>query len=750
MKPISSDNSLPTLDEAPRFELSRADREQAPRFTRRFRTRIFIYITALSLVTSLTSAGIFTWRQTIHIDRDREVRSKTLLTGLATHADIAAYAGDPALCELAARSTLDEEDVGLVAIYDRHGREIFERPKINSEHPAPDPQALRLMRSNPDAAPVKVPRGTFIDLYAPIVTQVRDPADSLVGPNIGPLRREVVGVARVGLLLEQGRRQVIEVILWGLYLAVGILALGVIAAVLISRKVSRPVAELTLGADLIRAGRLDTRVNIQSKDEIGQLGYAFNRMAARLAETMAALEALNRDLEAEVARRTLTIQRAAAFTALLNAPVRQRGSSAMAPRMDTGEWTVMGGKMLSTAHASGRASGALAQLLDKALRALMEGSESRAAAILLVDEESVEFALEVSWCIGVVSREIGQTPTEDELSREAAWYDGRRLVVPLHLGDELAGCILLFRDSLPPTERVQFATHAASQLAIAVSNVLAYAAQIHLARELRERNVALAKQRDQLQEMNRLKSEFLANTSHELRTPLNAIMGYSELIADGVYGPLTPEQQDALTGIEESTRNLLTLIDNILDLAKVESGKITLHHDEVELRELVRGVLSEAAPLAKHRPYQIDLDAPRPVTLRTDGPKVKQIVTNLVSNAIKFTPEGRVEVALGTDAAGQAFIRVRDTGIGIRPEDQRIIFEEFRQVDGSYTRTYGGPASGWRSRAALPSSSAPISAWSRRSAWARRSSCACPRNRRRWPRGRSPSPREQGQVRGQG
>src|SRR6185436_13304393 len=159
----------------------------------------------------------------------------------------------------------------------------------------------------------------------------------------------------------------------------------------------------------------------------------------------------------------------------------------------------------------------------------------------------------------------------------------------------------------------------------------------HLAGELTERNQALVKQRDQLQEMNRLKSEFLANVSHELRTPLNAILGYTELIIEGIYGAINDEQKESLVGIDESSRNLLTLINQILDLSKVESGKLEMYVTETPIHDVIQAVVSEAQPLAKDKPFRVQARCPTRVVVKTDSAKVKQILTNLVSNAIKFT-----------------------------------------------------------------------------------------------------------------
>jgi signal transduction histidine kinase len=197
--------------------------------------------------------------------------------------------------------------------------------------------------------------------------------------------------------------------------------------------------------------------------------------------------------------------------------------------------------------------------------------------------------------------------------------------------------------------------------------------------------------------MNRLKSEFLANVSHELRTPLNAISGYTELIAEEIYGPITPQQKEALGGVDESSRNLITLINQILDLSKVESGKIEVYMTEVAIHDVAQAVASEAAPVAKDRPYRVEIDCPERIVVKTDRAKVQQIVTNLVANAVKFTERGSVKVAcrpIPAQEGGGCTISITDTGIGIRPEHLEIIFEEFRQVDGSSTRIYQGTGLG--------------------------------------------------------
>jgi signal transduction histidine kinase len=195
---------------------------------------------------------------------------------------------------------------------------------------------------------------------------------------------------------------------------------------------------------------------------------------------------------------------------------------------------------------------------------------------------------------------------------------------------------------------------------------------------------------------NRLKSEFLASMSHELRTPINALIGYSALLIDGVLGEINDRQRDALRRGRAAAEHLLALINDILDLAKIEAGKMPLHLEEVELRDVIAEVAQQIEPMVRKKTLEfvIDIGMECPA-LYTDRTKVRQVLLNLLSNAVKFTNRGRVSVvARGADESNGVRIEVVDTGIGIREKDLQAIWEDFRQVDGSRTREYGGTGLG--------------------------------------------------------
>jgi signal transduction histidine kinase len=218
--------------------------------------------------------------------------------------------------------------------------------------------------------------------------------------------------------------------------------------------------------------------------------------------------------------------------------------------------------------------------------------------------------------------------------------------------------------------------------------------------ELDKRLDELAQANLRLYEMNRLKSDFLATVSHELRTPLNSILGFSDVLSG--IDSLDNKQQRYVGNIQRSGRMLLEMINDILDLAKMESGKMEVRLSEFKIGALVSAQCDMARPLAEKK--NIDLDSTVPASLpplRQDQAKVQQILNNLLSNAIKFTPEGgRIAVSAERDEMGDLRLRVEDTGIGISPDDQQLVFEKFRQAtvghtDGdAMTREYSGTGLG--------------------------------------------------------
>jgi signal transduction histidine kinase len=212
---------------------------------------------------------------------------------------------------------------------------------------------------------------------------------------------------------------------------------------------------------------------------------------------------------------------------------------------------------------------------------------------------------------------------------------------------------------------------------------------------LKVQNEELAHAYEQAQESTRLKSQFLSTMSHELRTPLNAITGYAGIMLAGVSGELDAEGSRMVSRIYESSEHLLTLVNDILDLAKIEAGRMEVIDGEYSIRALVQSTVSQLSVLAEQKQvrFETHVDEDVPEVLIGDYDRILQIVINLLSNAFKFTEEGSVSL-LVSRTQDRLKIQVRDTGIGVPPHALNTIFEEFRQVDGTSKRAYGGTGLG--------------------------------------------------------
>jgi len=209
-----------------------------------------------------------------------------------------------------------------------------------------------------------------------------------------------------------------------------------------------------------------------------------------------------------------------------------------------------------------------------------------------------------------------------------------------------------------------------------------------------ERTAELAIARDRAEQADRLKSAFLATMSHELRTPLNSIIGFTGILLMGLVGPLTAEQEKQLNMVQDSARHLLELINDVLDISKIEAGQVELAHDPFDMQATIRKSLEKISPLAEKKGLAVKAEIdPAVGPIVGDRRRTEQILINLLSNAVKFTEQGDVRLEARVEG-GWLVTRVIDTGIGIRPEDLDMLFKPFRQVDTGTTRQYEGTGLG--------------------------------------------------------
>jgi len=271
---------------------------------------------------------------------------------------------------------------------------------------------------------------------------------------------------------------------------------------------------------------------------------------------------------------------------------------------------------------------------------------------------------------------------------------------PLIAAGKSVGILCLFTrtDKKPMERRLKLLETMTGQVALAIQNARLYEEiQRHageLERRVLLRTTELAEARDRAESADRLKSAFLATMSHELRTPLNSIIGFTGILLQKLAGPLNPEQTKQLEMVRNSARHLLALINDVLDISKIEAGQIEIAPAPFDLPEAIEKVLHLVAPLAEKKQLPLVKQiAPGVGQITSDRRRVEQILLNLLSNAIKFTPQGAVTLA-ACSVDGVIRVSVTDTGIGIKPEDIGKLFQPFRQLDTGLTRQHEGTGLG--------------------------------------------------------
>lgn len=257
------------------------------------------------------------------------------------------------------------------------------------------------------------------------------------------------------------------------------------------------------------------------------------------------------------------------------------------------------------------------------------------------------------------------------------------MAVPMIVGSSVLGVFDIQSDQVNhfTREDAHVYTTLASQAAIALQNARLYAEQAAMVTQLRE--------------LDRLKSSFLANISHELRTPMNSILGFTDVLLEELDGPLTENMGTDLRLIQKNGQHLLNLINDVLDMAKIEAGKMNLSPEKFRIHEIIDEVVSITSTLASEKSLSlfIDKDSDQEVVVYADRTRIRQVMINLVNNAIKFTEKGKISLrAVHRDE--KVLISVRDTGVGIPPDKLEVIFQEFVQVDTSATRKVGGTGLG--------------------------------------------------------
>ena len=282
--------------------------------------------------------------------------------------------------------------------------------------------------------------------------------------------------------------------------------------------------------------------------------------------------------------------------------------------------------------------------------------------------------------VGIVENDVRKIV--DFLPNPLLPHTRAELAVPMVVGDRLIGVLDLQADQTDyfTEEDVNIHRTLASQIAVAVQNATLFAEQVEAS--------------DKLREVDRLKSEFLASMSHELRTPLNSIIGFADVLLEGLDGNLNERMEEDVRLIRDSGRHLRELIGDILDMSKIEAGRMELRYEEIDMRQMANDVIATAAPLAEAKKLALYCNIGDDVDIvEADRTRLRQVMWNIIGNAIKFTETGHVALNLQM-RNNNLLVSIEDTGIGIKEENIPIVFEQFRQIDGNLNRSVGGTGLG--------------------------------------------------------
>ncbi|MGD9053076.1 MAG: ATP-binding protein [Desulfobacterales bacterium] len=495
------------------------------------------------------------------------------------------------------------------------------------------------------------------------------------------------------ILIVMSRANVKKQVLIQIYSTIA-LSILIIAAIWLTsifvtrRYISSPLLKLQESASLIARGDLDTYVDKSSSDEIGALAQHLDAMRGSIRQLFAELQKskdklqdYSRTLEHKVELRTRELAQSVEELKALG-----EVSQAVSSTLDLE--TVLTSIVRHAVQLSKTDAGTIYEF-DEAEGIFVPRINYGAQADLI--EALRESRLRVGDRTVIGQAAVKRTPAQIPDLAEVPDYPlshvqqaGYRalLALPLLREDRLIGGLVVRRKAAGefPAPVLDLLQTFASQSVLAIHNA-------RLFHEIEEKG-------RELESVNQHKSEFLANMSHELRTPLNAILGYTELILDNIYGAVPEKIKEVLERLEKNGRHLLNLINDVLDLSKIEAGRLTLSLNEYSMEEVVHTVSTSVEALVAEKNLELKVEVPKDLTIgKGDEQRIAQVMLNLVANAIKFTDEGEVKVEV--NVANETFlVSVHDTGPGITKADQQKIFDEFRQADGSSTRKKGGTGLG--------------------------------------------------------
>ncbi|NVM20342.1 MAG: response regulator [Desulfobacterales bacterium] len=513
-----------------------------------------------------------------------------------------------------------------------------------------------------------------------------------------------------------------------------LVAMGVVLAnFLFVSGIRRPIRRLRTAAEKIAAGDLAVRLAVETSGELGRLTASFNDMAQSLTESRAEIEAYSLSLEEKVEARTADLKKRTEELERSNHVLAAHNDILRVLNADLEIGPILSNILGTIAGRSHCQLGAI-YLFEEERQSLLPATTYGLDMDLIAEGFSIGQGIPGQTAAGRKTMLVTDVP-EDYFRISSGSFEGMPqnvVCMPITFRDQLMGVLELSTIGDFSDRDVEFLNVVVAQLGIGIRNVRSYRQLKDLSSDLQEKNELLAIQNEELQAQNeeiqaqseelqaqaeeleaqktsleaeshkameadRLKSEFLSNMSHELRTPLNAVLGMSRLLGSGGAGRINKKQTEYLDVIERNAESLLRLMNDILDLSRIESGVVEIHAAEIPFKQFIADIVATAGSLIKEKNLTLKTEIEEGVSLYSDAQKLTQIMTNLVDNAVKFTNQGEILISANLEKGKDydtVSISVSDTGIGIHKKDLPHLYEPFRQVDGSITRKYQGTGLG--------------------------------------------------------
>ncbi len=605
-----------------------------------------------------------------------------------------------------------EPHIVAAAIYDKHGK-LFAKFSLLKNEDLPQKIDLKRAFQQPQLSPnmylCSKDSGGFMTDFLDVLTPVR-------------LKGRLIGA----VFIRVDQRWIFTHIKLFAVMILGIMVLLIVFSYFISSRlqkiVSEPIERLVRTMQKVKTEQ-DYSIRVASqwgRDELGMLMEGFNNMLEQVQERDRRLKESREQLQRQVVLRTEALKLSEAQKQKLWFQKKiQQAYSELVSRMNSID---------------------IDEMLDTCLNQISDVVGAAWGSVFLWDQQAEDLVEKQHYVAEVVNKWKEQNPAcldrlndiaykkakealeKNELIRDNIKEEPKNgifsslvlMALPLRFQNRSIGALVLAGPREPDDYTLAFLNNSTRQLGVAIHNAMTFEDLVEKSAELEHSNL-------ELQRASRMKSDFLANMSHELRTPLNAIIGFSELLLDQHFGKLNDVQKDYLSDVLDSGRHLLSLINDILDLSKIEAGKVEVLAENVSIKEILEsGFTMIHYKAMKHNiDLALNLDESVPETVWADQQKMKQIVYNLVSNAVKFTPDGgKIELAakkvnrswlrqhvpddfVDDDLLSQGkeddpflLISVKDTGIGIPEEHIKKIFDAFEQLDSSRSKRYKGTGLG--------------------------------------------------------